>query len=134
MAPRPPELAPRLSSRLALAFGLLLLLGILASMRLWYSGLPALGIQGARAQHLEAAARVLQLSADKHLQHMTDSLREKRGDMLIVAENRVLAEALATGSTGLDRDFERWQCACNGPTRTPTEACGWWARPQQAGC
>ena len=101
------RLPPRFATRMATGFGSLLLVGILTVVYLWYAGLPALGLKGAYQTRYDLAAQILQLQADVHLQRIGDSLRERRGDMVVVAENRVLAAALRKQTPTLAQDFSR---------------------------
>jgi PAS domain S-box-containing protein len=95
------------ASRIVTYFATLFLVAMSALFALWFFGLPAIGLQGASSQKLNEAMRVLELSAN-HLREVLDAnIAERRGDMLVIAENRVLAENIAQGKTHLRNNFDR---------------------------
>ena len=95
------------ASRIVTYFATLFLFAMSALFALWFFGLPAVGLQGASSQKLNEAMRVLELSAN-HLREVLDAnIAERRGDMLVIAENRLLAENIAQGKTHLRNNFER---------------------------
>lgn len=103
------------SSRIAGYFAALFLAALGVFFSLWYFGLPLLELSGASNQRLAEAMRTLELKADLHRTLIASGLRERRGDMLVVAENVVLAGQLANNSPEAQlttqRVFERLQRA-----------------------
>ncbi len=105
------------ASRIAVYFASLFLAAIAALFTLWLYGLPAIGLQGASNQKLTEARRTLELTADHQRETWNANLIERRGDILIIAENKLLAEQLAKADdpkaiqTNLERIFERAQRA-----------------------
>lgn len=95
------------STRIAAYFGSLFVATMLVLFALWYFGLPALGITGAKNQRLADAIHSLEMSADHQRETFASKLRERRGDLLILSENKVLAEQLATHNPQLQQDVER---------------------------
>ena len=99
--------APRFATRIAVWFGLMFISGIVIVVRLWYVGLPVADLPGAYQQRLNTATDILQLGADRHIAQIGALLREKRGDVLVIAENRILATALSKRDPTLEKDFHR---------------------------
>ncbi|UCV10710.1 response regulator [Dechloromonas denitrificans] len=109
----------RFSTRISIYFcGLfLLVLGILFA--LWFNGLPLISLQGASEQKLAESSRLLEASADQQREYFSQSINERRGDILVLAESRTLETQLATTSgkveselqQNLERVFERLQRA-----------------------
>ncbi|MEJ6005685.1 EAL domain-containing protein [Paucibacter sp. AS339] len=103
-----------LSKRIASYFGALFLLAMTALLALWYFGLPQLGISGAADMRLNQALRTLEARADLQRDNLASGIKERRGDVLIVAENVVLSGLLdrrESAQASLLRVFERWQRA-----------------------
>ncbi len=103
------ELAGRVSfsSRVAAYFGALFLGAMGVLFALWYLGLPQLGLAGAGDQRLIDATRALEHAADLQQAAILDALGERRGDMLILAEGRVIAKQLEDDDTELEQNFQR---------------------------
>jgi diguanylate cyclase (GGDEF)-like protein/PAS domain S-box-containing protein len=105
------------ASRMALYFGLLFSAAMAALFGLWYFGFPALGIGGASGLRLTQAIRVLEMRADQRAAQIVEGLDERRGDVLVVAENELLLQQLTQSSSGsqlqqaLDTNFKRLQRA-----------------------
>ncbi len=99
------------SARVSRYFAVLFALTIVAVMSAWYLGVPALGLPGERLRHVAAATLLIEQGADYQRSLFASRLRERRGDLLVLAENRVLAQLLA-GKPGnaagdVDRVFAR---------------------------
>lgn len=103
------------ATRIALHFGVLFLAALGSLALLWYVGLPGLGVVGAGEQRLREATRLLELSASQQRDMIRFLIEERRGDALVVAENRVLAEQLKTNvgrvQATIEREFDRLQRA-----------------------
>ena len=99
--------SPSFSSRIASYFGALFLGAMGVLFALWYFGLPQFGLPGASDQRLIDATRALEHSADLHQAAILSGIGERRGDMLIVAEGRAIAQQLADDEPTLSSDFER---------------------------
>jgi PAS domain S-box-containing protein len=85
--------------RVAGLFGALLILAINAMLAIWLYGLPFFGLTGATGIHLAEARRALELSADSRVRQIERALRERRGDLRLLAENPAIEQALATATT-----------------------------------
>jgi PAS domain S-box-containing protein len=85
--------------RVAGLFGALLILAISAMLAIWLYGLPIFGLPGAAEIHLAEARRALELSADSRVRQIETALRERRGDLRLLAESPVLEQALVAAST-----------------------------------
>ena len=99
---------PRFANRLAYWFGGLFIATVLLVIRVWYAGLPILELPGVHQSRLEMATRLLRVGADNHMARINVTLRERRGDAMVLAENRVLAAALEKKDQALlNVDFQR---------------------------
>ncbi|MEI7613133.1 MAG: hypothetical protein WCK63_09500 [Betaproteobacteria bacterium] len=83
-----------LSARITLYFGGLFVVSVGGLLLLWYSGFQPLGIEGARNQLLAEAIRRVESVADSEHRFISNSLEERRGDILIIAENKLLSKKL----------------------------------------
>ena len=95
------------SARIAIYFGALFAAAMGILLSLWYFGLPQLGLVGAGAQRLGEAMHLLELGADQRRDAFTEGLRNRRGDIQVLAENKVLSAAVKTADPALAVDFER---------------------------
>ncbi|MBL8407469.1 MAG: response regulator [Candidatus Accumulibacter sp.] len=85
--------------RVAGLFGTLLVLAITALLTAWLYGLPFFGLPGANQVHLAEARQALELSADSRSTQIQTALRERRGNLRLLSESPVLAQALAAPLT-----------------------------------
>ena len=103
------------SSRITLYFAALLLAGMGTLVALWYFGSPQMGVLGASDMRFTQAMRGLEATADLHRILIANGIKERRGDLLIVAEDTDLTTPLARGDAGLQKNllqvFERLQRA-----------------------
>ena len=103
------------SVRIARYFGTLFVVLVGCILSLWYFGFPLLGMNGASTQRLIEANRLLEVSADHAQRNFSNTLTERRGDMLVLSENMILAQQLAQNSPNLQanvgRLFDRLQRA-----------------------
>ena len=103
------------SSRITVYFGALLLAVMVILFSLWYFGLPPLGIVGAGDMRLAQAMRSLEARADLHRNLIANGIQDRRGDLLVVAEDAGLTAQLAQRDSGLQKNllqvFERLQRA-----------------------
>lgn len=110
-----PVLHTSFSNRVTGYFGALFMLAMGIMFSLWYFGLPQWGLNGASHQHLSEAMRILEIKADFHRTLIDNGIKERRGDVLIIAENRTIAEQLSDGNPAIQQDltrvFERLQRA-----------------------
>ena len=95
------------STRIAAYFGALFVAAMAVLFSVSYFGLPLLGLAGAGAQRLAQATHSLELSADHRRDFFLASLRDRRGDIQVMAENKVIAKQLEKGDRALQSDFER---------------------------
>ncbi len=103
------------SARITRYFGALFVVVMGSIMALWYFGLPSLGMNGAGAQRLSEAGRLLEISADHAQRNFVNRLTERRGDMLVLSESLMLARQFEQDTSNLQgnvsRFFERLQRA-----------------------
>jgi len=95
------------STRIAAYFGGLFVAAMSLVFALWYFGLPQLGMSGAKDQWLVESSRSLEMLADHQRTRIADKLEERRGDILILAENKVLSKAIEIHDPQLQQDSER---------------------------
>ena len=99
------------ATRIAIYFGTFFLLVMGTLLTLWLHGLPAIGLQGATEQKLAEAMRVLELAADQQRETLSINLQERRGDLMVIAENKVIAQQLFDGKAlphdSIQSNFER---------------------------
>ncbi|OGB32743.1 MAG: hypothetical protein A3F78_08050 [Burkholderiales bacterium RIFCSPLOWO2_12_FULL_61_40] len=109
---------PSFANRVTGYFGALFLAAMGFVFYGWYFGLPQLGIPGASNQRLMEASRILEARADHQDGLITEGLKERRGDVLVVAENKLLAEQLSHGNASVQKSllrvFDRLQRAYPG--------------------
>lgn len=96
-----------LSIRIAGYFGTLFMAAMAALFALWYFGLPLIGLTGAGAMQLAEVTRALEQEADHRRALIHIAITERRGDTLVIAENRVVSKQLQSGDPNLASDFER---------------------------
>ena len=103
------------SNRIAAYFGALFVAAIGFLFVLWFFGLPAIGLLGESEQRVAQAMRILEVKADLQRRLIDQAIVERRGDMLVLAENVTLMNALAAEpdqvQPNLDRIFFRMQRA-----------------------
>ena len=95
------------STRIAAYFGGLFVATMSLVFALWYFGLPQLGMKGAKGQWLVEATHGLEILADHQRTRIVDKLEERRGDLLILAENKSLSKAIEMRDSHLQQDIER---------------------------
>ncbi|MEI8170471.1 MAG: EAL domain-containing protein [Rhodoferax sp.] len=96
-----------LSTRITGYFGALFLAAMGILFFLWYFGLPQFGHVGASEQRLNEAVRIMEVKADIQRALVANTLRERRGDLLVVAENKTLAKQLAERDPLIQQDVQR---------------------------
>ncbi|MEN9383417.1 MAG: hypothetical protein RL323_560 [Pseudomonadota bacterium] len=96
-----------ISTRVTGYFAALFLVTVAVLFFLWYFGLPGFGLTGAGGARLSEATRMLELEADHRRRLLKMAIAERRGDLLVIAENRVLSAELRDRSPQLAQDFER---------------------------
>lgn len=99
--------ATSFSTRVALYFGALTSAAIALSVVVWYLGVPSLHWLGARDQRLIDATSRLEASANSRLQVIQASLAERRGNILLLAQDAALIQAMVgRNPTSLGRHLE----------------------------
>jgi len=96
-----------LSTRIAGYFGALFLAAVAVLYALWYFGLPLIGLSGAGGVQIAEVTRTLEHEADYQRAVFQSTIAERRGDLLVIAENRVIAKQLQDQDPNLEKDFER---------------------------
>ena len=97
----------KLSTRITGYFGALFLVAMGILFFLWYFGLPQFGLVGASDQRLNEAIRILEVKADTQRALIGNTLKDRRGDLLGIAENKTLAKQLAVGDRLIQQDLQR---------------------------
>ena len=85
------------SSQIGRYFALIFVLAIGAILSGWYLGVPWLGLRGEVQGNLGTAIALLEQGAAFQQSQLLSRLQERRGDMLILAENRVIARMMDQG-------------------------------------
>jgi PAS domain S-box-containing protein len=95
-----------IAARVAGIFGALLVLVIGTMLLVWLHGLPLIGLQGASEVHMTKARQALELSADGRVTQIEMALLERRGDIRLLSESLVLAQAVNDGEMPAGRPAE----------------------------
>jgi diguanylate cyclase (GGDEF)-like protein/PAS domain S-box-containing protein len=95
-----------LSTRITGYFAALFVVAMALLFYLWYVGVPQLGVVGASSQRLVEATRILEIQADHKRSLIAGSIRERRGDILVVAEDQLLNREIETDGIALTAYFE----------------------------
>lgn len=74
---------------------------------LWYVGIPAVGLTGAREERLASAIAQLEMKADLQRNLIDSDLHDSGADMLFIAESEELKQALQAPSQALQQLLER---------------------------
>ncbi len=82
------------SSRIALYVATTIVAIVAALFVFWYFGIAPLGIEGAKNRRTDEAIHRLEALADQHVREMELSLLERRGDLMVISENRQFYEHL----------------------------------------
>ncbi|MCF8209695.1 MAG: EAL domain-containing protein [Rhodoferax sp.] len=93
------------SKRIVLSFGSMVLAAVVGIYAIWYFGLPVLGVAGAADQKLDQVARMLELAVGHQRNLIQNEVEERRGDTLILAENRLIAEKMSHPSADIQADI-----------------------------
>ena len=96
-----------LATRITGFFGALFLLAVGILFGLWYFGLPSAGLVGAGGARLEEATRTLEREADHQRGIVQMAIADRRGDLLVAAENRVISAQLRDHDPEAVLDFSR---------------------------
>ena len=82
------------SVRITAYFGAFYLLTISGLFSIWYFGFPPFGISGERYRQLNEATRTLETAANFGRTSIINSLEERRGDITVITENKILIQVL----------------------------------------
>ena len=105
---RPPSRLPSFSAQISRSFALLFTLAICAILAGWYFGVPGLGLQGERQRYIGTSIQLLEQGADFQRARLVSRLRAHRGNLLTLAENRVITgHLMARRDDDAARDIER---------------------------
>ncbi len=96
-----------LLTRIAGYFGALFVLAMASLLGLWYFGFPALDVMGASSMQLAQATQALEREADHQRNIINIAISERRGDALVIAENRAISRQLQSKTPQVGQDFER---------------------------
>ncbi|MFV0664304.1 EAL domain-containing protein [Denitromonas sp.] len=96
-----------LSARISLVFGscVLAIIGMLVAV--WYHGFAPAGLIGARDQRLREVIATQTIQADARIAQLASDLRERRGDLLMLADSPELITGAAAADTSLDKVLDR---------------------------
>ena len=92
------------STRIAAYFGGLFIAAISVIFALWYFGIPQLGLPGAQTKWLAESTALLETIADQRRAAIVASLEERRGDLLLLSENRIIAQQIESRDPVLQRE------------------------------
>lgn len=92
------------STRIAAHFGGLFIAAISVIFALWYFGIPQLGLHGAQTKWLSESTALLETIADQRRAAIVASLEERRGDLLLLSENRIIAQQIESRDPSLQRE------------------------------
>ena len=92
------------STRIAAYFGGLFIATISVIFALWYFGIPQLGLPGAQSKWLAESTAALETFADHRRAALLSSLEERRGDLLLLSENRIIAQQIESRAPSLQRE------------------------------
>lgn len=92
--------------RVTLYFGTLFLLAIGTIFWIWYFGVGAIGIIGARDQRLTETMHILETSANLQRTLISKSIKNKRGDILVLAESQSLSRQLERRDPDIQANLE----------------------------
>ncbi len=95
------------SARVAAYFGGLFITTIGILFVLWFFGLPQLGIVGAESRWLTESTHALETIANYQRAALANSLEERRGDLLVLSENKIIAQQMAISAPSLQQEAER---------------------------
>ena len=104
-----------LSARISLVFGgcILAIIGMLVAV--WYHGFAPAGLAGAGELRLREVIATQAIQADARINQLASDLRERRGDLLMLASSPELGDAIGSAGTSTDqlmaRTFERLERA-----------------------
>ncbi len=96
-----------LLTRIAGYFGTLFVAAMASLLGLWYFGFPPLDVMGASSMQLAQATQALEREADHQRNIISIAISERRGDALVIAENRVISQRLQSKDPQVVHDFER---------------------------
>lgn len=95
-----------IAKRIVLAFATMVAIALVSIFLLWYHGLPALGVVGAVDEKQAQAVRLLELAAGHQRYAITTAIAQRRGDILVLAENTMIARELALANGNPQREIE----------------------------
>ena len=95
------------SARIAAYFGGLFIAAISIIFLLWFFGLPQFGLAGAKTKWLAESTRALETIANYQQAAIAETLEERRGDILVLSENKIVARQIATRDPLLQRETEQ---------------------------
>jgi diguanylate cyclase (GGDEF)-like protein/PAS domain S-box-containing protein len=96
-----------LATRVTVYFGGLFVVTLGLLWAVWYHGFPWAGVVGAGDARLNEAIRAMEREADQQRLSLKAAVTERRGDLLILAENRVLSAQFRDRNPDMQQDFER---------------------------
>ncbi len=96
-----------LSTRIVSYFAALFLLTIGMLLAAWYIGVPQLGLTGASEQRVAAAMQLLEIKADLQRALIVEGIKDRRGDILVIAESKSLSQQLANRDPAVQQHIER---------------------------
>ena len=108
-----PHATSSLATRISLVFGSCVLAIIGLMVLIWYCGLPVAGLVGARDLRIQDILATQSIQADARIGRLATDLRERRGDLQMLATSARLLDALTAAAdtadlqSVLDDAFER---------------------------
>jgi diguanylate cyclase (GGDEF)-like protein/PAS domain S-box-containing protein len=89
------------ANRMTGYFAALLIASMTILFLIWYFGVPAINLTGAKTQELETAISLLEIKADLHEKLISTELNERRGGILVLAESDGLINNIVNNHAAL---------------------------------
>ncbi|MBC7405578.1 MAG: cache domain-containing protein, partial [Cytophaga sp.] len=73
----------------------------------WFFGFATLGIVGAKSQHITEAMHFLGIKADAQRSFIAKGVKDRRGDILVISENRTVSKQLESRDVAVQKELDR---------------------------
>lgn len=95
------------ANRMTGYFAALLIAAMAILFFIWYLGVPAINLIGAKEQELKTAISLLEIKADLQERLIATELKERRGDILVIAESDGIAKNIINNQALLEEKLKR---------------------------
>lgn len=96
------------ANRMTGYFAALLIAAMSILFFIWYFGVPVIHLDGAKEQELKTAISLLEIKADLQERLIATELKERRGDILVMAESDEITKNIATNQPLLKEKLNRY--------------------------